>query len=304
MFERFTDRARRVLVLAQDEATALGHGFLGTEHILLGLLAEGEGVGAKALQALQVDPDALRERIVGIVGTGDPAAVAGTAPPFTPRAKRVLELALRAALDLGHNYIGTEHELLGLLAEGEGVAAQVLVASGLSAVDVRAKVIELLRGYGSMPAGAAGASGSAAVAAATSLPHASPAATRLGSRARSLAAGAPMGTHHYLLGLLEDPHSLAGRILESMGVTAEAVRVRVAELGTAGTTDELPKPKVPPVEVSLGTGVTVSIGDPALVEQAKDWVAAGLPPEQVLDRLRARLSAPPAEAGDGAAAEA
>jgi ATP-dependent Clp protease ATP-binding subunit ClpA len=303
MFERFTDRARRVLVLAQDEASALGHGFLGTEHILLGLLAEGEGVGAKALQALQVDPDALRERIVGLVGAGDPSSVTGS-PPFTPRAKRVLELSLRAALDLGHNYIGTEHELLGLLAEGEGVAAQVLVASGLSAVDVRAKVIELLRGYGSVPPGGTGAPGSAAVAAATSLPHATPAATLLGSRARSLAAGEPMGTQHYLLGLLEDQRSLAGRILESLGVTAEAVRLRIDELGTAGTSDEVPKPKPPPVEVALGAGVKVTVDDPALVERAKDWVAAGLTPEQVLDRLRASLLSPSVDPDQGPAAEA
>jgi ATP-dependent Clp protease ATP-binding subunit ClpA len=295
MFERFTDRARRVLVLAQDEAAALGHNFLGTEHILLGLLAEGEGVGAKALQALGAQPDDLRRRIVDTIGPGDPASVGGTAPPFTPRAKKVLELSLRAALDLGHNYIGTEHELLGLLAEGEGVAAQVLVASGLSMADVRAKVIELLRGYGSVPA-EAGATASAVVAAASTLPHATPAATLLGARARSLAAGEALGTHHYLLGLLEDGRSLAGKVLESLGVTAEAVRLRIDELGPAGTTDELPKPKSPPVDVPLGNGVKVTIDDPGLVEEAKGWITGGLSPEQVLERLRASLLPPAAEA--------
>jgi ATP-dependent Clp protease ATP-binding subunit ClpC len=296
MFERFTDRARRVLVLAQDEAAALDHNFLGTEHILLGLLAEGEGVGAKALLALGAKSDDLRARVVATVGRGDPGSAGGAPPPFTPRAKRVLELSLRAALDLGHNYIGTEHELLGLLAEGEGVAAQVLVASGLTTTDVRAKVIELLRGFGSVAA-ETGVSASAIVGAASSLPHATPAAGLLGSRARSLAAGEAMGTHHYLLGLLEDERSLAGKVLSSLGVTAEAVRLRIGELGTGGTTDEVPKPKPAPVEVSLGSGVKVTVEDPVLVEQAKDWVAGGLTPDQVLERLRASLVPPSTEPG-------
>lgn len=124
MFERFTDRARRALVIAQEEARLLGHNYLGTEHMLLGLLHEGQGVAAKILIARGVDLQDVRARIektIGPVGTG-----ASGAPPFTPRAKRVMEFALREALQLGHNYIGTEHLLLGLVREGEGVAAQVL----------------------------------------------------------------------------------------------------------------------------------------------------------------------------------
>jgi ATP-dependent Clp protease ATP-binding subunit ClpC len=121
VFERFTDRARRVLVLAQEEARLLNHSFIGTEHILLGLIHEGEGVAAKALESLGISLEAVREKVEETIG------MAGTAPsgspPFTPRAKKVLELSLREALQLGHSYIGTEHMLLGLVREGEGVAA-------------------------------------------------------------------------------------------------------------------------------------------------------------------------------------
>ena len=128
MFERFTDRARRVVVLAQEEARLLNHSYIGTEHILLGLIHEGEGVAAKALESLGISLEAVRSQVEEIIGQG------GSSPsghiPFTPRAKKVLELSLREALQLGHNYIGTEHILLGLIREGEGVAAQVLVKLG------------------------------------------------------------------------------------------------------------------------------------------------------------------------------
>ena len=145
MFERFTDRARRVVVLAQEEARALNHNYIGTEHILLGLIQEGEGVAAKALESMGISLDAVRTEVKEIIGSG------GNPPsgyiPFTPRAKKVLELALREALQLGHKYIGTEHILLGLIREGEGVAAQVLVKLGADLSRVRQKVIQLLSGY-------------------------------------------------------------------------------------------------------------------------------------------------------------
>ncbi|HUB69460.1 MAG TPA: ATP-dependent Clp protease ATP-binding subunit [Acidimicrobiales bacterium] len=145
MFERFTDRARRVLVLAQEEARLLNHNFIGTEHILLGLIHEGEGVAAKALESLGISLEAVREKVEETIG---PAGTATTgSPPFTPRAKKVLELSLREALQLGHNYIGTEHMLLGLVREGEGVAAQVLVSLGADLSRVRQQVIQLLSGY-------------------------------------------------------------------------------------------------------------------------------------------------------------
>lgn len=145
MFERFTDRARRVVVLAQEEARLLNHNYIGTEHILLGLIHEGEGVDAKALESLGISLEAVRNQVEEIIGQG------GSSPsghiPFTPRAKKVLELSLREALQLGHNYIGTEHILLGLIREGEGVAAQVLVKLGADLSRVRQQVIQLLSGY-------------------------------------------------------------------------------------------------------------------------------------------------------------
>lgn len=145
MFERFTDRARRVVVLAQEEARMLNHNYIGTEHILLGLIHEGEGIAAKALESLSISLDAVREQVQEIIGQGQQAPSGHI--PFTPRAKKVLELSLREALQLGHNYIGTEHILLGLIREGEGVAAQVLVKLGADLSRVRQQVIQLLSGY-------------------------------------------------------------------------------------------------------------------------------------------------------------
>ncbi|GAA3790047.1 ATP-dependent Clp protease ATP-binding subunit [Micrococcus endophyticus] len=145
MFERFTDRARRVVVLAQEEARMLNHSYIGTEHILLGLIHEGEGVAAKALESMDISLGAVREKVQEDIGQGQqnpPGHI-----PFTPRAKKVLELSLREALQLGHNYIGTEHILLGLIREGEGVAAQVLVKLGADLNRVRQTVIQLLSGY-------------------------------------------------------------------------------------------------------------------------------------------------------------
>ncbi|WP_295828916.1 Clp protease N-terminal domain-containing protein, partial [uncultured Microbacterium sp.] len=158
MFERFTDRARRVVVLAQEEAKMLNHNYIGTEHILLGLIHEGEGVAAKALESLGISLDAVREQVQDIIGQGQQQPTGHI--PFTPRAKKVLELSLREALQLGHNYIGTEHILLGLIREGEGVAAQVLVKLGADLNKVRQQVIQLLSGYqGKEPAGVASGAG-------------------------------------------------------------------------------------------------------------------------------------------------
>ena len=145
MFERFTDRARRVVVLAQDEARGLKHNYIGTEHLLLGLISEGEGVAAKALETMDIKGEAVRASVIEIIGEGE-KPVEGHIP-FTPRAKRVFELSLREALQLGHNYIGTEHLLLGLLKEGEGVAAQVLTKQGADLAQVRQTVIQMLSGY-------------------------------------------------------------------------------------------------------------------------------------------------------------
>ena len=157
MFERFTDRARRVVVLAQEEARLLNHNYIGTEHILLGLIHEGEGTAAKALESLGISLEGVRSQVEEIIGQG------GSSPsghiPFTPRAKKVLELSLREALQLGHNYIGTEHILLGLIREGEGVAAQVLVKLGADLSRIRQQVIQLLSGYSGSGQGGPGGSG-------------------------------------------------------------------------------------------------------------------------------------------------
>jgi ATP-dependent Clp protease ATP-binding subunit ClpA len=145
MFERFTDEARRVVVLAQEEARLLNHNYIGTEHLLLGLAHEGQGVAAKALESLGISLEAVRAQVEEIIGQGQSAPVGHI--PFTPRAKKVFELSLREALQLGHNYMGTEHLLLGLIREGEGVAAQVLVKLGSDLPRVRQQVLQLLSRY-------------------------------------------------------------------------------------------------------------------------------------------------------------
>ncbi|MEA3501884.1 MAG: Clp protease N-terminal domain-containing protein, partial [Actinomycetota bacterium] len=160
MFERFTDRARRVVVLAQEEARLLNHNYIGTEHILLGLIHEGEGVAARALEGMGISLESVRSQVVEIIGQGSQAPSGHI--PFTPRAKKVLELSLREALQLGHNYIGTEHILLGLIREGEGVAAQVLQQLGAELHKVRQTVIQLLsgvQGEEAVPSGHPGGSG-------------------------------------------------------------------------------------------------------------------------------------------------
>ena len=153
MFERFTDRARRVVVYAQDEARLLDHNYIGTEHILLGLIREGEGVAAKALDSLGISLEAVRLRTEDIIGRGQYAQEGHI--PFTPRAKRVLELSLLESRELGHRYIGTEHILLGLIHEGEGVAAQVLTGLGADLQVVRDQVTQLLADYARRTAEAA-----------------------------------------------------------------------------------------------------------------------------------------------------
>jgi hypothetical protein len=142
MFERFTDRARRVVVMAQEEARLLNHNYIGTEHILLGIVSLGEGTGAKALQSLGIRLEAVRQQVEEIVGVGKRSQSGHI--PFTPRAKKALEMSLRESLQLGQDYIGTEHILLGLLREGDGVAAQVLVRMGADLNRVRDQVIQLL----------------------------------------------------------------------------------------------------------------------------------------------------------------
>ncbi|MDX6521962.1 MAG: ATP-dependent Clp protease ATP-binding subunit ClpC, partial [Gaiellales bacterium] len=152
MFERFTERARQVVVLAQDEARTLKHNYIGTEHILLGLLREEEGLAARVLDSLDITVEEVRAQVARIVGQGDEVTTGQI--PFTPRAKKVLELALREALSLGHNYIGTEHILLGLVRENEGVAARILLDFDADAEKIRNEIIRMLSGPGRRTQGA------------------------------------------------------------------------------------------------------------------------------------------------------
>jgi ATP-dependent Clp protease ATP-binding subunit ClpC len=162
MFERFTERARQVVVLAQEEARTLKHNYIGTEHILLGLLREEEGLAARVLESLDITVERVRAQVVRIVGSGE--EVTSGQIPFTPRAKKVLELALREALSLGHNYIGTEHILLGLVRENEGVAARILLDFDADSEKIRNEVIRMLSGPGGRRQGSGSGSGQGAAA--------------------------------------------------------------------------------------------------------------------------------------------
>ena len=226
MFERFTDRARRVVVLAQEEARLLKHNYIGTEHVLLGLIHEGEGVAAKALEQLGISLDAVRVEVEAIIGNG--ASSPSGHIPFTPRAKKVLELSLREALQLGHNYIGTEHILLGLIREGQGVAAQVLAKLGADLASVRRKVIELLEGV----------EGTVRVE-----PNIE---QRVPYDAIRLAGDDLVGSQHYLLALFAHPQSQAARALQALGITRAAVEAALAAL------DRPPEGQAPPGAEELG----------------------------------------------------
>jgi ATP-dependent Clp protease ATP-binding subunit ClpA len=246
MFERFTDRARRVVVLAQEEARLLDHNYIGTEHILLGLVREGEGVAAQALTSLRIDLGTVRRQVQDIIGQG------GSSPsghiPFTPRSKKVLELALREAIQLGHNYIGTEHILLGLIREGEGVASQVLTRLGADADRVRQQVVRLLSGAQPVSEGGLAATPTDELrASATSL------TSRLGRELidgllyRRFTAGAHRvllltesealrlgstnaGIEHLLLGLVAEEDGVAARALGTLGIDLPRLRVLAEQL--------------------------------------------------------------------------
>jgi ATP-dependent Clp protease ATP-binding subunit ClpA len=239
MFERFTDRARRVVVTAQEEARGLQHNYIGTEHILLGLLAVQHSVASKVLDNFGMTHDAVREEVIARVGTGT-VTMPGHIP-FTPRAKKILELALREALQLQHNYIGTEHILLGLVREGEGVGALIIKAHGADLDALREAVIELL------PATQARAGqrmlrrlGSGAESAEEDLP-ATPAAEASVTAAVRLAGPRPVGSHHLLLAALDDPDSAAARTLVSLGVDLDQAREALRTVDVTGTSDEQPE---------------------------------------------------------------
>ncbi len=249
MFERFTSHARHVVVLAQEEARRMQHNYIGTEHVLLGLLGERDAVAARVLTGFGISLEGTRQEVLAVIGPGK------TAPsghiPFTPRAKKVLELALREALALHHNYIGTEHILLGVIREGDGVGAQVLKQhADLTAI--RVAVLD------AVPAGSAEASrgrrwlrrhsaaelteaGEAGEPAEQTVLSASPAADTTLSEAARLAGAQPVGSHHLLLAVLADPDTAAARALVALGLDVEEAKEALRGADVTGTSDEPPE---------------------------------------------------------------
>jgi ATP-dependent Clp protease ATP-binding subunit ClpA len=269
MFERFTTRARHVVVLAQEEARRLNHNYIGTEHVLLGLLGEPEGVAGRVLAAFGISLDGAREEVVGFVGTGEKAPSGHI--PFTPRAKKTLELALREALQLHHNYIGTEHILLGVIREGQGVGAQVLGQHG-ELVTIRTAVLSMvgsgegasrgrwLRRRAPDPA-ERGAPAEQSVLSAT------PAADTTLTEAARLAGTQPVGSHHLLLAALGDPDTAAARVLVALGVHLDEARDALRAVDVTGTSDELPEEagRRQMVIRVADDRLTIEAGDPVIV---------------------------------------
>ncbi len=246
MFERFTDKARHAVVLAQEEARRLQHNYIGTEHILLGLLAEPRGFAFPALERFGMSLEGTREEVKAIIGTGN-ATVSGHIP-FTPRAKKTLELALREALQLRHNYIGTEHILLGVIREGDGVGAQILKQHA-ELGQIRAAVIDLL---GAVPTEATrgrrwlrrrSEAGSAEAPEPGESPElrTTPAADTSLSEAARLAGSQPVGSHHLLLAALGDADTAAARALTALGVDLDQAREALRNADVTGTSDEQPE---------------------------------------------------------------
>ena len=241
MFERFTPRARRGVVAAQEEARGLGHNYIGTEHVLLGLLSEPEGIAARALGPFGISLASAREEVAAKVGTG-------TGPmkghiPFTPRAKKVLELALREALQLHHNYIGTEHILLGLIREKDGAGPQILAAHA-DLLAIRAAALDLLPAAEATPArrwlrrrgGGATSESEEELEVRTT-----PAAEASLDEAALLAGSRPVGSHHLLLAALSDGNTAAARALVGLGVDLDRVRDALRSADVTGTSDEQPE---------------------------------------------------------------
>ena len=290
MFERFTDRARNVLVLANGQANQLGHNYIGTEHILLGLVLEGGGVAGRVLLSFQITDESVRAKVNELTAAGQVGAPARPAhkPPFTPLAKKALELSLRHALSLQHNYIGTEHILMALSGQSEGLAARILVELGAEPDQVRDCV--LATWAGSDPAGARGAAG--AVDAATTFGewgvrgvadrHWSPAMEPLMLDAGA-AEGATITTSDLLGAMVRATASRAGRILAAAGLSPERLAELLAQVPVEGTTD-LPSP---PVSISVQDKTTV-VEDP---EVARFLLQAS--PEEIRDALRRGLPGSP-----------
>ena len=274
MFERFTNRARHVVVLAQEEARRLRHNYIGTEHILLGLLGEPDGAAGRALAGFGMSLEATRGEVTAIVSAGT------TAPsghiPFTPRAKKTLELSLREALALHHNYIGTEHILLGLIRESDGVAAQVLrqhadlPAISAAVINLAPAASPETGGRGRRWLRRRGTAGPAepGTPAEQAELNATPAADTTLSEAARLAGTHPVGSHHLLLAALADPDTAAARALAALGVDLDQAKEALRGADITGTSDELPEEagrRQMRIQVS-GKRLTVEAADPVIIE--------------------------------------
>ncbi len=284
MFERFTNRARHVVVLAQEEARRLQHNYIGTEHVLLGLLGEPGGVACQALQGFGITLDGTREEVKAIIGLGK-NPMSGHIP-FTPRAKKTLELALREALQLHHKYIGTEHILLGLLREGDGVAAQILRQHSADLTPIRMAVLDLVatlptetslaRGPRWLRRRSGGDPGEAfqpdeAPAGERAELRTTPAADTSLNEAARLAGSQPVGSHHLLLAALGDSDNAAARALAALGVDLEQARQALRTADVTGTTDEQPEEAGRRQMVITVTDeqLTIQASDPAIVRAGR-----------------------------------
>jgi len=278
MFERFTEKARRVMVLAQDEARLMDNDFIGTEHLLLGMLAEGQGVAGKALVSFGLALPDVRDKVEARVGRAKGGTGGGGKPPFTSRAKRVLELSLREAMRLGHNYIGTEHMLLGMVREGQGVGCQVLGDMGVQLSDVRDQVLALLSGHNpeSVDVGPGEVQLRMGELRNVAPRHLTTPVIEAMTNAARLAGSQPVTTAHLLLALLGRDASQAAKALAALKVTKPAVEAKLAEIPVESTSDATPTPKT--VEIKFGEISTV-INNPELAAglrsvSTEDLVAA------------------------------
>jgi hypothetical protein len=270
MFERFTNRARMVVVAAQEEARLLGHAHIGTEHLLLGLMS-GDGVAAKVLLSTGLTPEAVRGPIVDTLGW-KPAS-GSTHIPFTPRAKKALELSLREALSLGHNYIGTEHILLGVMRVGEGKGAQILAGQGLDFGAIRAlTMVEIGVDPGTAPPVNPGRLRGLRRRGTTEARPPSPSGRTPGqveviNGALTFAAGRPMGTHHMLRALATLENTAARRALEECGIDCDALAAAATSVDVSGTTDST----MPAIEVEKGEGsITLRFDDPSITARLEE----------------------------------
>jgi ATP-dependent Clp protease ATP-binding subunit ClpA len=282
MFERFTNRARHVVVLAQEEARRLQHNYIGTEHILLGLLGEPDGLACRVLDGFGMSLEGTREEVKAIVGTGK-STVSGHIP-FTPRAKKILELALREAVQLHHTYIGTEHILLGVIREGDGVGAQILKQHSPDLLPIRMAVLASLstvpadatRGRRWLRRRSAAGPGETPEPGEQAEMRTTPAADTSLSEAARLAGSQPVGSHHLLLAALGDPDTAAARALAALGVDLNQAREALRTADVTGTSDEQPEEAGRRQMLVRVTDkqLTIEATDPVIVELGRTALAA------------------------------